>query len=94
MSMVMIMTILIRTYRKLRRRERFAAEHQLMRWTRSACRHVTTGPKSPRIGYAAAEYQSMPWPKEALRTGWFPLFIVENMTAITSEELRREFVVT
>jgi hypothetical protein len=92
--MVMKMTFLIRTFRRLLRRERFAAEHQFVMWMRFSCRHVATGPKSPQIGYAAAKNQSMPWPKEALRTGWFPQLLVENMTAITSEELRREFVVT
>ena len=51
----------IRKCAKLRRREKVAAEHQLMRWTRFTQRGLSTGPKSPSIGYAAAQNQSMPW---------------------------------
>jgi hypothetical protein len=46
-----------------------------------------------RLCYAAAKNQSMPWPAEVLRTGWFPP-VVENVTAMTSKELHRGFVVT
>jgi hypothetical protein len=91
-DMVMNMTYSIRKCMILRRRERFAAEHPLIVWMRPTHRLMSTGPKSLRIVYAAAKNQSMPWPEEALRTVWFPLF-VENMKAMTSEELRRGFAV-
>jgi hypothetical protein len=48
-------------------RERFEGEHQLNCWTGASAREF------PRIGYAPSEYQTKPWPIEALIEGWFPL---------------------
>ena len=72
---------------ELSRRYRFAAEHQFMLWMRIPSRFQPLGPKSPRIGYAAALNQSMPWPEEALITGWFP-HLLENKHADRSLEMR------
>jgi hypothetical protein len=32
----------------------------------------------PRTGYAPSEYQTKPWPIEALIEGWFPLYCEDN----------------
>ena len=80
-------TTSIRVRWKLPRRKRFAAEHPSVRWTRHPSREISTGLKSPCVGYAAAKNQSMRWPKEVLRTGWFPL-LLENTNAMRSEESR------
>jgi hypothetical protein len=44
-----------------------AHEHQLNSWT------AAPADEFPRTGYAPSEYQTKPWPIEALIEGWFPL---------------------